>query len=79
MVLGDCVATLLNAACPALAGYNCASPIVPENGVVTDPADWDATTSRWGSGGTLIGNTFYFGGGAASITARREEAPSAST
>ena len=50
--------------------YNCTSPLVPQNGVVTDSTDWNSTTNRWGSGSTLIGDIFYYSGGGASITGK---------
>jgi hypothetical protein len=41
-------------------GYNgCASPVVPANGVVTNFTDWNATTSRWGSG-NLTGTVYAY-------------------
>ncbi len=56
-------------------GYSCANAIVPASGVVTDFSDWDATTSRWGSG-TLTGNIYqYAGSGATMNTAQVEGTP----
>jgi len=48
-------------------GYQCASPVVPASGVVTDFTDWDATTRRWGSG-SLTGTLYAYADTATSAT-----------
>jgi hypothetical protein len=58
-------------------GYNaCASPITPANGYVTNFTDWNAGTSRWGTG-TLIGTIYSFASTspAATMTAKVEGTP----
>jgi hypothetical protein len=56
-------------------GYSCASAIVPASGVVTNFSDWNATTSKWGSG-TLTGNIYQYAGSGATInTAKVEGTP----
>jgi len=54
-------------------GYHCASAVVPTNGQVTDFSDWNATTSRWGSGTTLSGGIFTYAGSSATINAAKVE------
>jgi hypothetical protein len=54
-------------------GYHCASAVVPTNGLVTDFSDWNATTSRWGSGTTLSGGIFTYAGNSATINAAKVE------
>jgi hypothetical protein len=53
--------------------YNCASPLVPASGYVTNFKDWNATTARWGTG-TLIGTIFNYASTspAATMTAKVE-------
>jgi hypothetical protein len=56
-----------------VAAYNCASAVVPVSGYVTNFTDWNATTSRWGTG-TLIGTIFNYASTspAATMTAKVE-------
>jgi len=56
------------------AAYNCASAIAPTNGLVTDFANWNATTSTWTSG-TLSGNIYRYGSSSATTTAKVEGTP----
>jgi hypothetical protein len=43
-----------------IAAFNCTNAVVPNNGVITDFTDWNAQTSRWGTG-PLTGNVYQYG------------------
>lgn len=52
--------------------YACgASAVAPANGIITDFKDWNATTSKWGSG-TLTGTVYAYNSSNATMTAKVE-------
>jgi len=69
-VLGSGGATATGGA----AVYHCASAVGPTNGVITDFADWDAVTGRWGTG-ALTGNVYPYGGTGTTMNAKVEGNP----
>ena len=58
------------------AGLNCAAPVVPDNGGVTDFSDYSSSNGRWGSATGLNGAIFgYSGTNGSSVKAVVEGTP----